>query len=218
MNRLELLLGIVALILFAAGLLAFLCPAGLWSSLTARGSRWVNQASTAGALLFAGLGLGGAALLLVSVSDVWRGWESERWSEVEATVLAARLIEVRQIRSTEPAYRPEVSYRYTVANREHIAARVDFGAIATPDRETAERELGARFSPGMILTAYYDPQNPAEAVIVPGIQAKAGILGVLGVILVGIAVWQLLALIRDWDGQRLVPASVPAQRRHHPLT
>ncbi|MCC6414327.1 MAG: DUF3592 domain-containing protein [Opitutaceae bacterium] len=194
--------GIASLV---AGLLVMWCPAGAWAGLTLRRSYCANQASMAGALCFGGLGSGGAALLLFSGADLWHGWRSQNWHPVEAVVTASRLVEVRQIRSTNPAYRADVTYRYNVVGRTHAAQRIAFGAMATPDHAAVDAELATRFAPGATLTVRVDPDDPEEAVIDPGVQPKAGILGTLGAIFFAVSLWQMRGLWRDWEGDHLVP-------------
>lgn len=188
-----------------AGLLVMWCPVGAWAGLTPRRSHWANQASMAGALCFGGLGFGGAALLVISGADLWHGWRSQNWHPVEAVVTASRLVEVRQIRSTNPAYRADVVYRYRIDGQHFTASRLAFGNLATPHREAIEEDLRTRYSLGTTLTAYADVTSPTQAVLIPGVQPKAGIMSALGLVFVLIAGWQLTHLFRDWHGDQLFP-------------
>lgn len=195
---------------FVAGLLALMLPRKVWIGLMPARSRWSNQASVAGALLFGGLALGGGVLVAISLSDLLTGWRSQRWVPVEAKVVESRLTEVRQIRSTNMAYRPAVVYRYEVAGRGHEAQQVAFGAMATPDRAAVESDLATRFAVGASLQVWVNPADPTEAVIEPGVQFMAGVRVTLGLVLLAIGLWQLVALWRDWEGDRL---TAPARKR-----
>ena len=78
---------------------------------------------------------------------------------VEATVLSTRVDEHSD--SDGSTYEPVVVYRYRVGDRSYTASRV------TPLKESrsgswASRVAG-RYQVGSTYTAYYDPENPADA-------------------------------------------------------
>lgn len=201
---LSLWLVIVLLLPLGLGLLVPMLPARVWAGMTKRGSRLANQTSTSAFLIFSGLGLIGVMLVAVYSFAAWQGSRARNWTTVAATVLESRVIETRQIRSTSPAYRPEVVYSYEVDGVAYRGSRVDFAGSTTTDRQWVETTLRLRYEPGSRVTVHVNPSNPAESVIEPGTPAKALILTGLGLVFVIIAVWQLLALARDWHGDRLL--------------
>jgi hypothetical protein len=193
------ILAVPALVLLVAGLATMLCPAGMWAGIARRGSRMANQASMSGLFFFGGLGwLGGALLILYAVA-CWQGWRSGKWIEVSATVIESRLVETRQIRSTNPAWRVDVFYEYAAGGRMHRGSRLDFAGSSSVDRMSVERDLAARFSPGALLTVRVDPRDASNSVIEPGVPGKAAIFVFLGGVFVAIACWQLRALFLDWN-------------------
>jgi len=202
----------LGVLLLLAGGVTFAFPEKAWRGLTARGSRWENQASTAGLLTFAGLGWLGLMLLIVYSGALWLGWRSEQWAEVAGTVLESRLVETRQVRSLNPAYRVEVVYRYVSEGREHRGSRVDFAGSSTVDRAWAEEALRTHYAPGAGLAVFVDPGDGAQSVLEPGVPPKAAILVGFGVALLAISSWQLRTLSKDWHGDRLVP---PESRRRN---
>lgn len=207
MTTVAMLLGILLLL---AGGLVFLMPEKAWRGLTNRGARWENQASTAGLLTFAGLGWLGLMILIVYCGALWLGWRSTQWVEVKGTVLESRLVETRQVRSTNPAYRAQVLYRYQADGREQHGLRVDFAGSSMGDRAAVEETLHTRYAPGADVVVFVDPRDGAESVLEPGVPPKAAILAFLGMAFSVISSWQLVALWRDWHGDRLV---APAARR-----
>ena len=78
---------------------------------------------------------------------------------VTATVLGTRVDEHSD--SDGSTYEPVVVYRYRVGDREFTASRV------TPLKESRSggwaRRVTTRYSVGGTYTAFYDPENPAEA-------------------------------------------------------
>lgn len=204
---LALSIGLVAL---AAGLLGFLVPAAAWRAATRPRSRLAHQASTCGALLFAGLGWFGLCLVAFNASEIAIGLRSLSWPAQPATVRESRLVAFSQLRSTAPAYRPEATYAYVVAGRDYTGTRLDFGSRALPDRAAAEAELATRLAPGAALVVHVDPRNPASAVVTPGPSAFAAIQGALGLAFIAVSIWQLRALATDWSGARAAgPAKAP---------
>ncbi len=174
-------------------------------------------ATAAGALLFGGLGVLGLALWLLSFADLWQGWRSQRWPVVDGVVVSSRAVELSPWRGSRPTWRAELVYRYTApgqAPREHQASRQAFGEIATPDREAVLQDLATRFAPGAALRVHVNPADPAEAVLLPGPQAKAGIIAALGTVFVLLGAWQLGRLLRDGRGNGGPPhPSRPLTRR-----
>lgn len=213
MTTAAMLLGVLLLL---AGGLAFLMPEKAWRGLSNRGSRWENQASTAGLLTFAGLGWLGLMILIVYSGALWLGWRSTQWMEVKGTVLESRLVETRQVRSTNPAYRAQVRYRYQADGREQHGLRVDFAGSSTVDRVGVEEDLRTRYAPGAVVAVFVDPADGAESVLEPGVPPKAAILACLGMAFSVISSWQLVALGRDWHGDRLVSPGSRRQRRADP--
>ena len=78
---------------------------------------------------------------------------------VPATVLSTRVDEHRD--SDGSTYEPVVVYRYRVGDRSYTAGRV------TPLKESRSGSWGSRvarsYEVGGTYTAYYDPENPADA-------------------------------------------------------
>lgn len=197
-------------VLMIAGAGAFAVPEKAWRKLTPHGSRWANQASTAGLLTFAGLGWLGLMILIVYSGALWLGWRSTEWVEVKGTVLQSRLVETPQVRSTNPAYRAQVRYRYQADGSEQHGLRVDFAGSSMGDRAAVEEALRTRYAPGAEVLVFVDPRDGAESVLEPGVPPKAAILACLGMAFSVISSWQLVALWRDWHGDRLV---APVARR-----
>jgi hypothetical protein len=199
--------------MLAFGLLMGLLPASLWARVFAKTSRWSNQMSTMMLGVALGLTLIGAAALLGNAGDLYRGWKSSTWTQVEAVVETSRLVEVSQIRSTNPAYQAEVSYRYEVGGRTLRASRVSFGSDATADRAWVEELLATRYAPGGSLPAFVNPDDPADAVLTPGWQGRAAVFAALGVAFVAIGAWLLRGLLTDWHGDRYAERRAAPKRR-----
>lgn len=89
---------------------------------------------------------------------------SASWPIVQGTVVSAKVIERR--RRGGPSFRPEIEYDYTVNGTAHRSDR--YRVIHNWRTTSLAAEIVARHPPGTAVTVYYDPSNPARAVLSPG--------------------------------------------------
>ena len=131
-------------------------PAQGSGALTPRDERNVGRSR-------AGLGLMGVfCCVFLAIGTGMLAKEQRRLSvfqPVEATVLSTRVDEHSD--SDGSTYEPVVVYRYRVGERSYTASRV------TPLKESRSgswaSHVAGRYQVGSTYTAYYDPENPAEA-------------------------------------------------------
>jgi hypothetical protein len=129
--------------------------------------------------LFAGLLVGATfwcgitSIFVVHVArSIWRHTDAQRrFLTTEGEVLASR---IRQHTDGEggTTYRPIIRYRYTVNGRQHTSKRYDFADFGTGNRGHVAGIVDAH-PPGKRVTVYYDPDDPAQAVLhveLPGLQ------------------------------------------------
>jgi len=109
--------------------------------------------------------MGAFCALFLAIGETMIAKEQRRLSvfrPVSATVLSTRVEEHSD--SDGSTYEPVVVYRYRVNEREYTASRV------TPLKESRSggwaRRVTSRYQVGGEYTAYYDPENPAEAFLV----------------------------------------------------
>lgn len=200
-------------VLMSAGVMTMWVPENAWRAMVPRDSRWQNQASTSGLLIFAGLGWIGATLLLLYGHALWHGWRSSDWVEVDGTVIESRLVQTSPVRATIFTYRADVVYAYSAQGTEARGTRVDFAGSSTLDRAAVEEELRTRLAPGAKVAVFVDPADVTDSVLERGVPPKAYIFFGLGVALLAIAGWQLRALLRDWEGDGLVPGEPRPRKR-----
>lgn len=77
-------------------------------------------------------------------------------------------------RSKTLYYIPKVAYGYTVNDQYYKSEQIRVGAWRTSQKEAAEAIL-AKYPLGQEVTAYYNPSNPAQSVLEPGIYAGSWI-------------------------------------------
>jgi Protein of unknown function (DUF3592) len=71
---------------------------------------------------------------------------------------------------TRTMYRQRVTYSYVVKGVPYVSDRVDFGARTKGTIESLELDVVKRYAPGSTVTVYYDPKNPTQAVLDPGVR------------------------------------------------
>ncbi|GIW79159.1 MAG: hypothetical protein KatS3mg105_0966 [Gemmatales bacterium] len=134
---------------------------------------------------------------------------------VSAVVLTSR---VRRIPGDEGSdtFRPEVKYRYEVDGQRYESDRFAFFAKGYSDYLEAKR-VADRYPVGSTVTAYYDPSDPAKAVLDPHAPERSSVLllaGILGVFwLAGFAVlaWSFWPWLRPRQ-----PSPAPVDPRNDP--
>ncbi len=112
------------------------------------------------------LALGGLALLLVSVRDLFRAFASRDWPSVSGQVLTTSI--TRDLAVTATTYAPRVRYRYTAGGTEHTGETIGFGgAFGTSFRWVAQRTI-QRYHPGDPVEVRICPADVQLSVLQPG--------------------------------------------------
>lgn len=109
----------------------------------------------------------GAGLLVLSiVPTLFEAARMASWPETPGTLLQAQLISDRSSEST--SYRVEAEYRYNVAGRGYNNNRAAIGA-GSDNVGDFQQTLGSRlenaYQKGQTVSVWYDPANPADAVL-----------------------------------------------------
>jgi hypothetical protein len=99
-------------------------------------------------------------------------------------------------RSPETLYRAAVTYRYQVDGRTFTGDRLGLDEVETSSEPHA-RHVSERFKSGAPVTVYYDPANPALAILQPGIRPASWLGVAIGVIFLIISTAMLL-FVRWW--------------------
>ena len=107
---------------------------------------------------------------------------SRAWPVVPGTVLESEVRRYGHSVETGRRYYPAVRYRYEVEGRSYVGKRLYFDEMAWSSRSSAAR-LAHKHPPGATVTVRYDPDDPARALLEPGLSG-AGNYGVLGCALV----------------------------------
>ncbi|NPV87117.1 MAG: DUF3592 domain-containing protein [Anaerolineae bacterium] len=122
------------------------------------------------ALIFAIIfGILGVVFIIVAQSAKKKAAAAAAWPTVTGRVVSVEVREHRHYDSedhrTEYSYEPIVEYTYTVGGRQYNGSKISFGANRF-DRNTAQRKAAA-YPQGASVTVFYDPSDPAKAVLEP---------------------------------------------------
>jgi hypothetical protein len=118
---------------------------------------------------------------------------SQSWVPATATILKAELLTSAASDSTE--YRILLAYEYESNGVRYTGKRIGFGPRGYARKKRAEAELQL-YPVGGTVTAYFDPENPGEAVLVR--EAPSNVL----YLVMGIGLLSLSAAIVVWTSIR----------------
>ena len=102
--------------------------------------------------------LSGAALIALSLLLRARSSQCRHWPSVEGTVLESRVDDAHL-----EFMKPVLRYRYAVDGRSYVGFRVAFSGYGISRRAMAE--LIRPYALGQQVRVFYDPGNPASAVL-----------------------------------------------------
>jgi hypothetical protein len=153
--------------------------------------------------LFAAVGV---ALLVAGLRDVWRAARSRRWPTASGAVVSAEELQhQRQLPDeagggTRIHYEARIHYEYTVG-RVHIGSTVvRLGPTETSNEAKVQATL-ARYLPGQTVQVAYNPGDPTESVLEPGLHPLDFSRALVGLILLVLA--GSIELIARWFAARL---------------
>lgn len=130
----------------------------------------------------------GSVILAWTAVNVAYAHLSRRWPRVTGTVIVSDLQRSKDSDGGY-SYRPEVSYRYSVHGEEFIASRTRFGDRLELNFSAPAARIVRRYPVGAVVLVCYNPDDPADAVLEPGINALlfawtafGGVFTIMGVL------------------------------------
>ncbi|HNT78414.1 MAG TPA: DUF3592 domain-containing protein [Anaerolineae bacterium] len=144
---------------------------------------WILVGKIPGFLPGALFSLIGLVQLVQGIGQYARCLASRTWPRVRGQVCYATV--VKDLLSTRRrivdvyVYRPHLSYVYTVAGQEYHQSRRRIGDVSDwrtgrtfSTRKKAQADIADYFE-AKLIDVYYNPKNPADAVLEPGNTAEA---------------------------------------------
>lgn len=134
----------------------------------------------------------GAVLLASGLRQSSRGRETRHWTRALGRVVESRvrlLTEAEPDEKDSPRWGIVIRYAYEARGQRHESEQVWIGSstAAVYGEEGPARAWVERFPAGGVVTVWFDPANPRQAVLVPGVpRGQLAVLFLLGAALVGI--------------------------------
>lgn len=105
-----------------------------------------------------------------AIKAIFHQWRSRTFLPVPARILSS---EIRTKSDSDGStYAPQVRYEFHVDGQRYESDRVRFGQMGESNRTPARAIVDAN-PVGATRTAYYDPANPAEAVLYRGVSGQS---------------------------------------------
>ena len=92
--------------------------------------------------------------------------ESPAWPMTTGKIATSRVDE-HHLYDEATQYRPDVTYEYSVDGQQYVSDNYDFGALISTNRSRAQ-DIVDNYPSGMGVIVYHDPDNPENAVLIPG--------------------------------------------------
>ena len=137
-------------------------------------------------------GITGAGLLAIGLYQRRRMRASQDWLQTVGTIRKSAIVVHSDQEST--GYAVSVEYEYTANGATYTGRRIGFSTRQYARKKRAQAEL-QRYPPGSPVVVYFDPQKPADAVLVRSYPDSLVLLG-FGILLLGIVAAGL------WYGER----------------
>jgi hypothetical protein len=152
----------------------------------------------------------GIGVLVTGVLDVVKGSESTSWptarGEMITSEVQSRMKTTKSSRgtgsrrktttSTTRVFWSELKYSYSVEGASFEGERVDFGMESSSSNRSGADERVARYPVGEEVLVYYDPIDPSEAVLEPGVAGSTIAFPLIGAVLALIGLVMLFFLFR----------------------
>lgn len=134
----------------------------------------------------------GLIILIFAIQTSIVSIESEDWPTAEG-IITSSMIDSYEERDTSTGdddfpptyttyYEPKITYSYSVNGAEYSSDKISFSRTRFVIQSDAQ-EVIEKYSTGTNVTVYYNPDNPSEAVLEPGIQNSGGMIcGTIGAV------------------------------------
>ncbi len=130
-------------------------------------------------------------MLIISALKLMRGVASREWKPIEATVIKAQVTRDFADEDSEPSFSPTIHYSYVVGGRIFRGKTYSFKWVGNSNYGHATNLLRG-ISEGKKIRVYFNPRNPKQSVVIPGVHSENyyAVVFVLSFLL--LAVWKII--------------------------
>lgn len=131
------------------------------------------------------IGVAGVVTIAIGLRRLATAGASVKWPHVKGEILTSKLEEEADDsgEGAPKTFRAAVTYRYTVDGKTFEGDRTDLNDLSTSDPAPAQSLL-QQFPAGATVDVFYDPQNPSQSLLKPGISGASAIYPAVGLLLV----------------------------------
>ena len=117
-------------------------------------------------LFYMGIALNSIVTLLKAVQ---KAGASQGWPTASGSIISSVIESHRQATSNKGTYRtiyePKISYRYQANGQPYQSSRVNFDVTGGYNSREEAEDIAQKYTPGGAVTIFYNPEQPAEAVL-----------------------------------------------------
>lgn len=128
----------------------------------------------------------GLCMACLGFTEVYRGYRSYRWPSTSGVIISSSVQFLPASEDSIDKYFRKIAYEYEVQKNWLQGDRIRFGEEPGSSYRSYAAEWVAKHGVGAAVTVYYDPDNPAEAVLERGISVSSLQLPALGAIFLGV--------------------------------
>lgn len=139
----------------------------------------------------------GIAVVIYGGWQLSRGISSYTWPSCEGKIITSKVTmsSSHRLRDNKGiSYYPDVDYEYVVDGKKYIGEKIFYGQYGSGMRDKIQK-IADKYPAGKMVTVYYNPKNPGEAVLERGIRWSIFLALILGLIFVGVGI----ILYKYWD-------------------
>ncbi len=126
--------------------------------------------------------IAGGALCVWGLWEVFRAQQSASWPAVEGTVISSKVTSESSGsgKSRSTSYKADVRYQYDVDGVAYEHDRLRIGLVSTGFKSSAQADV--RKHPKGATTVYYDPIEPGNSVLEPGLHLSLSLKPSVGLL------------------------------------
>lgn len=144
-------------------------------------------------------------LMLISTPQYLPQFESLAWPKADGVVTSSSVV-TRYWRDVE-LHHPAVQYQYSVGPQTYSGKRIAFKTESGGTAQVAADVLGP-YPQGAHVPVYYNPSNPGEAVLEPGIKGEQRLLFWIGMFFIAASALTLVYAAKMFAQMRIEGASL----------
>ncbi len=121
----------------------------------------------------------GVIIFIFGVYDYKNAQASKDWPFVEGKIVSSAVY--KSYSNKKYMYEAKISFTYYLNNTPHTGNKVSFNDYKASYSSRAE-DVVSRYPQGSVVRVYYNPQNPNESVLEPGLGFGSFFIVIVGVI------------------------------------